>query len=177
MSYELIKSFEHRGFTCEITQVTSEEPSETPYYDFCIVKFVKPTTLDKILFFGIGEGIRSDAIAALIDFVGLTSFYPGDFNKDVEDIMKIGALKHEEHIACYTTDQEGDHWKYMTPSEMEDLLKMDIDNYHNARKRLIMGMKLYRGMAERMRTMIEQAGDGQTILPSVGVAQGNIPKP
>jgi len=165
MSYEIIKDFEHRGFKCEISKITPEEIGESPYYDFCVVEFIKPTTLDKILFFAIGEGVRSDAIAALIDFVGLTAFYPGDFNKDIDLVMKIGLVKHEEHIACYTSDHEGDHWKYMTPSEMEIMLKHDIDNYHEARKRFIEARKLYMALAEKMHEAMQQVQSGELQIP------------
>lgn len=170
MSYEIVKEFEHRGFKCEILRTTPEAVDETPFYEFCIVSFVKPTTLDKILFFAIGEGLRSDAIAALIDFLGLTSFYAGDFNKDVEVIMKIGLIRHEEHIACYTTNYEEDgvvkdHWKYMNPLDMELMLKEDIDRFHEVRKRMITSMKLYRGLAQKMQSAMQQIGLDQTTSP------------
>jgi hypothetical protein len=163
MSYEIVKEFEHRGFKCEIIRIAPEAVDETPFHEFCITGFIKPTTLDKILFFAIGEGLRSDAIAALIDFIGLTSFYPGDFNKDVETIMKIGLIRHEDHVACYTTSYEEDgevkdHWKYMIPSDMEAMLKEDIDRFHEVRKRMIAAMKLYRGLAQKMQQVMQQVG-------------------
>jgi len=166
MDYEEVKDFEHRGFKCEITRVIPDEPDQTPYYEFCIVEFVKPTSLDKILFFAIGEGVRSDAVAALIDLIGLTVFYPGDFNKDVENIMKIGLIRHEDHIGCYTTDHEGDHWRYMTPVEMENKLKHDIDLYHDSRTRLIAAMKLYRSLAERMQEVMQKVESGELKIPN-----------
>jgi hypothetical protein len=167
MSYEEVKDFEYRGFKCEITRLIPTEPNESTYHEFCITEFVKPTTLDKILFFGIGEGVRSDAIAALIDLIGLSAFYPGDFNKDVENIMKIGIIRHEEHIGCYTTDHEGDHWKYMNAVDMEAKKKQDIDIYHDSRKRLIDAMKLYHNLAQRMQEIMKQIEIGQIELPKV----------
>lgn len=171
MSYEIVKEFEHRGFKCEILRITPEEPEVTPYYEFCILEFIKPTTLDKVLFFAIGEGIRSDAVAALIDLIGLTVFYPGDFNKDVERVMKIGLIRHEDHIACYTTNYEDDdgkikdHWKYMSPIDMEKALIYDIDQYHEARKRFIDAMKMYRSLAQRMDEIMKQVESGELELP------------
>lgn len=170
MSYETVKEFEYRGFKCSIDQVFPDD-GEQPFYDYCIASFVKPTTLDKLLFHAIGEGVRSDAVAAIIDLLGLTAFYIGDFNKDIENIMKIGLIRHDGHIGCYTTgvlDDDGeiaDHWKYMTPSEMEDMLKMQIDIYHDARKRMIDSMKMYRNLAQRMQEVMNQIQTGQIEMP------------
>ncbi len=167
MSYTSEREFFHRGFKCEIIKINPEETDKIPFYEFCIIEFEKPTTLDKILFFSIGEGVRSDGIAALVDFIGLTVFYPGEFNKDVENIMRIGIMKHEGHIGCYTTDYEGDHWKYMSPSEMEQKLKQDIDIFHDSRKRMINAMKLYRGLYQKMQEYVKQIESGQMEVPKV----------
>jgi hypothetical protein len=166
MSYDIVKEFTYRGFKCEISKIFPDETDKTPFYEYCIVSFDKPTTLDKIFFYAIGEGVRSDAVAALIDFIGLTSFYPGDFNKDVEIIMKIGLMRHEEHIACYSSDNEGEHWKYITIPEMESKLKFDIDSYHDARKRMIAAMKMYKNLAEKMKEVMEKIASGELGAPN-----------
>jgi hypothetical protein len=154
MSFEDVKKIKYRGFTCEIVKAFPEEVDETPFYEFCITEFEEPTNLDKILFFMIAEGITSEGVASLIDLIGLTAFYPGNFNQDVDSIMRIGVIRHEEHIGCYATNISDEHrWKLMSPPEMEQMLKADIDRYHDVRKRLIQAMKFNKKMIDKMNEM------------------------